>query len=231
MQSTSVHGGTCFGLVADAQVSDPTVVAGQHQSLSVIHCGVLTSGGCSPFLSPGGRGRPGLSGKRRKWECRGPYLWVDPDKLCETVMVILMCRRAPARRGLGVNTPQVPQRTAELVPNQLRFSTPPTLHLWGLTRRIPFGAAPFARLASVAGGRPIPARGRVPPAAASSTRSRTASGGTLGVTNHLVAGVPRQFRRVPLRDNVFRTGPLSAGDRVDVVHRGRPQHDRHFDIH
>jgi hypothetical protein len=41
------------------------------------------------------------------------------------------------------------------------------------SRRIPFGAAPFARLAGVAGGRQIQARGRVPRAAATGTRSRT----------------------------------------------------------
>ena len=43
-------------------------------------------------------------------------------------MVIPMCRRSPACRGLGADTPGVLQRTAELIPNQLRFSVPPTLH-------------------------------------------------------------------------------------------------------
>ena len=54
-------------------------------------------------------------------------------------MVILMCRRSPARRGLGADAPQILQRTAELIPNQLKFSALPTLHPWGLARRIPFG--------------------------------------------------------------------------------------------
>jgi hypothetical protein len=52
------------------------------------------------------------------------------EKLCETVMVILMCRRPPARRGLGANAPQVLQRTAELIPNQLKFSAPRRLPPW-----------------------------------------------------------------------------------------------------
>jgi len=46
-------------------------------------------------------------------------------------MVILMCRRSPARRGRGANAPQVLQRTAELIPNQLRFSALSRLHLRG----------------------------------------------------------------------------------------------------
>jgi hypothetical protein len=162
-------------------------------------------------------------------------------------MVILMCRRSPACRGRGANTPQVLQRTAEVIPNQLRFSAPPTLQPWGLIRRIPSRAAPFGRLASVAGGRRIQARGRVPRAAATSTRSRTSSGGTLGLTNHLVAIAPRLCRRVPLRDNGFRTGPLSAGNgltqftedvasmigistsierRTSETSHGRPRHPR-----
>jgi len=49
--------------------------------------------------------------------------------------VILMCRRSPARRGLGANAPQVLQRAAELIPDQLKFSAPSRLHPWGLTRR------------------------------------------------------------------------------------------------
>lgn len=34
-------------------------------------------------------------------------------------MVIPMCRRSPACRGVGADTPGVLQRTAELIPNQL----------------------------------------------------------------------------------------------------------------
>ena len=48
-------------------------------------------------------------------------------------MVIPMCRRSPACRGLGAHAPGVLQRTAELIPNQLRFSAPPTLHRVALT--------------------------------------------------------------------------------------------------
>jgi hypothetical protein len=48
--------------------------------------------------------------------------------------VILMCRRSPARGGLGANAPQVLQRAAELIPNQLKLSAPPRLHPCGLTR-------------------------------------------------------------------------------------------------
>jgi hypothetical protein len=65
------------------------------------------------------------------------------EKLSGAIMAILRCRRSPARRGLGANAPQVLQRTAELIPNQLRFSAPPRLHPWELTCRIPFGAKPF----------------------------------------------------------------------------------------
>jgi hypothetical protein len=43
-------------------------------------------------------------------------------------MVIPTCRRSPACRGLGADAPGVLQRAAELIPNQLRFSAPPTLH-------------------------------------------------------------------------------------------------------
>jgi len=49
--------------------------------------------------------------------------------------VILTCRRSPTRRGLGANAPQVLQRAAELIPNQLKFSASPRLHPCGLTRR------------------------------------------------------------------------------------------------
>jgi hypothetical protein len=45
-------------------------------------------------------------------------------------MVILMCRRSPARKGLGANAPRVLQRTAELIPNLLRFSAIHRLHPW-----------------------------------------------------------------------------------------------------
>jgi hypothetical protein len=51
--------------------------------------------------------------------------------------VILMCRRSPARRGLGANAPQVLQRTAELIPDQLKFSASFTLHPCGVTHRNP----------------------------------------------------------------------------------------------
>jgi len=34
-------------------------------------------------------------------------------------MVILTCRRSPACRGVEAKAPEVPQRTAELIPNQL----------------------------------------------------------------------------------------------------------------
>lgn len=58
-------------------------------------------------------------------------------------MVILMCGRSPERRGFGATAPEVRQRTAELIPNKLRFSAPPTLHPRRLTRRIPLGAEPL----------------------------------------------------------------------------------------
>lgn len=41
------------------------------------------------------------------------------EKLCETVMAILGSRRSPACGALKPNAPQVPRRTAELIPNQL----------------------------------------------------------------------------------------------------------------
>ena len=58
-------------------------------------------------------------------------------------MVILMCRRSPARRGLGANAPQVLQRTAELIPNRLRFSAPLTLHPVGTYPPNPVRASPL----------------------------------------------------------------------------------------
>jgi hypothetical protein len=67
------------------------------------------------------------------------------EKLGETFMVILMCRRSPACRGLGTNAPQVLQRTAELIPNQLRFSAPPTLHPVGTNPPNPVWGDPLLR--------------------------------------------------------------------------------------
>ena len=101
-------------------------------------------------------------------------------------MVIPMCRRSKACRGLGAGAPGVLQRTAELIPNQLRFSAPPTLHPL-TTCRIGFGANRI---------RPRALRSRrwMCAGARSRTRNRgnrhgpqTFSGGTLGVTKHLVA--------------------------------------------
>jgi len=88
-------------------------------------------------------------------------------------MVIPTCRRSPACKGVEAKAPEVLQRTAELIPNQLRFSAPSTLHPWGLTCRIPFGAPPFSRLQGLPAllavdgcrrvvafvGPPLPARG------------------------------------------------------------------------
>ena len=103
-------------------------------------------------------------------------------------MVIPMCRRSPACRGLGADAPGVLQRTAELIPNQLRFSAPPTLHPEAL---IPVEAD--------SGANPIPPRAvRCWRWMCAGARSRTCdcsdrhgpqnfSGGILGVTNHLVA--------------------------------------------
>jgi len=52
-------------------------------------------------------------------------------------MVILNRRRSPARRGLGANAPRVRQRTAEHIPNQLKFSAPATVHRFAVTASSP----------------------------------------------------------------------------------------------
>ena len=138
-------------------------------------------------------------------------------------MVILMCRRSPARRGLGADAPQVLQRTAELIPNQLKFSALPTLHPLGTSPPTPVWANRFARLAGVAGGRRIPACDRVHRATATGTRSRTGSGGILGVkSSH--GGCAAGMSPRSVGGYGFRTGPVSAGNRVEAVHQGHPQH-------
>jgi len=65
----------------------------------------------------------------------GETLWSnhgDPDS-----------RRSPARKGVGANAPQALQRTAELIPNQLKFSAPSTLHPWGEPAESRLGRPPF----------------------------------------------------------------------------------------
>jgi hypothetical protein len=54
-------------------------------------------------------------------------------------MMILMRRRSQAFKGPGGNAPRVLRRTAELIPNRLKFSALPTLHPGALTRRSRLG--------------------------------------------------------------------------------------------
>ena len=83
----------------------------------------------------------------RSRRCSGALQWLKGagrvEKLCGAIMVILMCRRSPARRGFGADAPQVLQRTAELIPNQLRFSALPTLHPCGSTAESRLGGTLF----------------------------------------------------------------------------------------
>jgi len=108
------------------------------------------------------------------------------EKLAETVIVILMCQRPPARTGLGANAPQVLQRTAELVPNQLKFSAPRTIPSLGPLHRSPAANHCSTAVDKCPQGRTLRQRGARIGASRSATRS-TASRRSGGVP----AGGPR----------------------------------------
>ena len=61
------------------------------------------------------------------------------EQLCGTVMVILMRRRSPARRGLGAKAPGVLRRTAEPIPNQLNSQHLRRYTRWDAPHRMSFG--------------------------------------------------------------------------------------------